>query len=420
MKSTKSAWFAARTLFVLATGLLLAGCSLGEVDGNPPLLGPSEFATSVTLSATPDQLPRDGSSQSAVTVTVRDASGQPVAGQRLSVAASLGSLSHSEVVTGSDGRATFAFTAPASSVIGNSAIIEVVPVGDNADNAVPRKLSILFTGTSNATAPVASFTFSPTAPEVQQIVTFDASATTDEGGPCGSACTYAWNFGDGTTGSGRVVTHRYTIGRIHTVTLTVVDAAGVIDEDRQTISVSQVNAPTVSLSVSPVSPAVEQQATFTATATAAPGHSVQTWAWDFGDGTTQTTSGPTVSHAFSTTGSHGVSVTVTDDLGQTGRASLSVTVTSGIAFPAPAFTVSPTAPTIGQTVSFNASGITAVNGATIVEYLWNFGDNTPEVSSASSSTSHDFATAQTFVVRLTVTDSEGRTATITRDVTVSP
>src|SRR5688500_12334034 len=90
----------------LAAGAAVAGCSL-ENAAAPGLTAPSEFGLSVTLSATPDQLPRDGASQSTITVLVRDAEGRPVSGQRLTVASSIGSVSQSSVVTGSDGRASF-------------------------------------------------------------------------------------------------------------------------------------------------------------------------------------------------------------------------------------------------------------------------------------------------------------------------
>ncbi|MBF8301343.1 MAG: hypothetical protein HW394_1713, partial [Acidobacteria bacterium] len=199
---------AALVVGTLATGMW-AGCSL-ENPGAPALTAPSEFGTSVTLTAFPDQVPRDGSAQSTVTATVRDASNRPVAGQLLNVSASIGTVSQDKVVTGSDGRASFSFTAPPPGTVGNAALILVTLVGGGGDAPVPRVVTISFTGPANTTGPTARFTFDPPSPQVRQIVTFDASTTTDEGPTtlCGTACTYSWNFDDGTTGTGLVVTHR--------------------------------------------------------------------------------------------------------------------------------------------------------------------------------------------------------------------
>ncbi|WP_456487125.1 NosD domain-containing protein, partial [Candidatus Alkanophaga liquidiphilum] len=66
--------------------------------------------------------------------------------------------------------------------------------------------------------PVASFTYSPKHPSVNQPVTFDASASYD---PDGTIVSYEWDFGDGTTASGVVVTHAYSAAGSYTVTLTV-------------------------------------------------------------------------------------------------------------------------------------------------------------------------------------------------------
>lgn len=195
-----------RTIIAVLACLWAAGCAVEDGAGPAPT-APSEFGLSVTLIATPDQLPRDGRSQSVVTVTVRDAAGRPVSGQRMSVAASAGTLSESEVVTGNEGRVSFALVAPASGTVGGAAVVQVVPFGTNADDAVPRTVSILLTGVSNRTLPTPSFSFTPSAPQANQAVRFDASATTDEGAVCLDACTYRWDFGNGSTGAGRVVSH---------------------------------------------------------------------------------------------------------------------------------------------------------------------------------------------------------------------
>jgi chitodextrinase len=420
-----------RTIVAIAASLSIAGCALE--DGKPPSpTGPSEFALSVVLSATPDRLPRDGSSQSVITVTVRDEASRPVAGQRLSVASSVGTLSAGDVVTNATGQASVTFTAPDAGTVGNAAMISVIPFGTNAGNGVPRTLSIAFIGPSNSSAPSfapAPFAVIPAAPEVGGPTRFDASGVVDsagrlvsgvfdEGVPCLQACTYSWDFGDGSTASGLVVSHTYTVGRTYTVTLIVTDAAGTSAVAAQAVIVRSVAAPTVTLSVLPALPPAGQLATFTATATPASGHSIQRFAWNFGDGTTQTTSVPTAVKAFSNAGVYVVTVTATDDLGQQGSSSLSVTVGSGIAFPQPPFTVSPATPLINQAVSFNGSAVTPLAGATLTEWAWDFGDGATSAG-AVASTTHTYTAVGTYVVRLTVTDSAGRTGTATVAVSVS-
>jgi PKD repeat protein len=65
------------------------------------------------------------------------------------------------------------------------------------------------------------------------VCSFDASASTDDLGIAG----YAWDFGDGTSGTGDVVDHEFAVEREYTVTLTVTDEGG------QTDATSAVAAP---------------------------------------------------------------------------------------------------------------------------------------------------------------------------------
>ena len=116
----------------LGVSLCLAGCALDNVDA-PALTGPSEFGLSVTATATPDRLPRDGVSQSVVTLIVRDAQNRPVAGQRLTlgVTPAAAALSVTEVVTDANGQATFtADRSSARAIAGNAVTILATPVGN--------------------------------------------------------------------------------------------------------------------------------------------------------------------------------------------------------------------------------------------------------------------------------------------------
>ena len=420
MGITRSGLGIARIFLMLAATVVVSGCSLEDVDA-PPLSGPSEFATSVTLAAVPDVLPRDGNSQSVVTLTVHDVAGRPVSGQRLTLGVSptTARLSAVEVVTDASGRATVTVTAPPSSALGNFITVTATPIGTNADALITRNVSIALLGVANTTAPTPSFTVTPTSPEVNQVTTFDASASTDEGAACLTACTYTWDFGGEATASGRIVTYRFQTARVYNVALTVTDAAGQAATARTNVTVTAAARPTITLSVSPTAPTAGQPAIFTATTTVAANHRVTAINWNFGDGTTATTTGSTVQKTFQNAGTFIVVATVTDDLGQSTSATLSVTVGSGITFPTEPFSVSPTPVRPGVAATFNGSGVTTTGGATIETWVWDFGDGTDPVEEEDPIVSHAFPSAtedKTYVVRLTVTDSQGRTATAQRSI----
>ncbi len=80
--------------------------------------------------------------------------------------------------------------------------------------------SISVTSTGACRLPVAYFSYSPLEPMVNQMVTFNASASYD---PDGGIVSYKWDFGDGTTGSGIIVNHTYTAVGSYIVTLTIKD-----------------------------------------------------------------------------------------------------------------------------------------------------------------------------------------------------
>lgn len=83
--------------------------------------------------------------------------------------------------------------------------------------------------------PTAYFTFDPSSPEVNQTVTFNASLSYDSDG---YIINYQWDFGDGSTASGMVVTHAYTAPGIYVVTLTVTDNEGSITTTSKQLTVT--------------------------------------------------------------------------------------------------------------------------------------------------------------------------------------
>jgi PKD repeat protein len=85
----------------------------------------------------------------------------------------------------------------------------------------------------SSTKPVASFTATPSSGAAPLPVAFDASASND---PDGTTLTYAWKFGDGTTGTGKTPAHTYQQPGRYTVELTVTDVSGATGTTTRSVS----------------------------------------------------------------------------------------------------------------------------------------------------------------------------------------
>ena len=167
--------------------------------------------------------------------------------------------------------------------------------------------------------------------------------------------------------------------------------------------------------MSPSSPAVNEKVFFNAAgSTASVGRTIVRYDWDYGQG--RQDSGQLVWHIFSQTGEYTVVLTVTDDAGNKGTATKTVSVgASGLK---PSFSFSPVTPNNGDTVFFNASASSGTNP--ITSYTWDFGDGG---TATGSTPSHVFPcsggpASVTFVVRLTIQDTVGNKGTTTMNVTV--
>jgi PKD repeat protein len=272
--------------------------------------------------------------------------------------------------------------------------------------------------------PTARFTVAPEKPTAFLPAVFDGSSSCPEGAfPNGCVLSdrtitgFNWDFGDGTTASGRTASHLFRATGSFGVTLTVVSDRGLSASTTRTVAVDPGVPPKADFTFSPANPGIGQSVSFNgAPSTPGPGHTIANYAWDFGDGGRGT--GVTASHSFGTAGTYNVVLTVTDEAGQTATTSKSVPVAVPPPIPPPTadFVFSPTAPAAGQTVSFNGSPSTAAPGRSIVSYSWNFGDG----GTASGITaSHSFDTAGTYSVVLVVTDDAGKTGTVSKTVPVA-
>jgi PKD repeat protein len=325
-----------RLFTTIVTAMALTGCMLQNQNA-PAELGPSSFGAALTMTATPDRLPRDGSSQSTIRLNFRDGmTNAPLTQRRIVLATSAGSLSVSEVVTDASGNAAVILTAPSLNTPVSSVAVSAAPVTDagcltlngctgSVDDSVVQFVRV---GLLGPDVPEASFTFTPTPPVVGQSTTFDASATQLAGAPCGNACQYFWDFGDGTSGVGMLIQHSFTTTGVQTVTLTVNGPGGTSNSTSQSFVVNAPAPPVASFTVAPSSPTAGAQAIFSAAAsTVGVGATIVNYTWDFGDGGSASGANTlTVAHTYAVAGTYTVTLTITDSLGRSATVTQAVTV----------------------------------------------------------------------------------------------
>ncbi|MEM3731344.1 MAG: PKD domain-containing protein [Candidatus Bathyarchaeia archaeon] len=160
-------------------------------------------------------------------------------------------------------------------------------------------------------APHAAFTWSPQMPQTNEVVVFDASASTPDGG---TIVEYEWNFGDGniTKTANPVITHVYKNFGDYTVSLKVTDSDGKYDTVSHIITVR--GHPHAAFTYYPANPRVNENIVFNASESTPDGGHIVSYKWDFDDG--QTAEGMIVTHAYSKPGSYMVTLNVTDSEGK--------------------------------------------------------------------------------------------------------
>jgi PKD repeat protein len=418
------------SILVIGTAALtaLAGCTVKDVDA-PAFSGPSTLAYSISLEANTDTLTQDGVSSAQIRIRARDHNGAEVTGRPLRAAIyvdgsaqDFGALNTKTPVTGQ----VLVYTAPPASQLAAAQTATTVTIAvtpsDSGDfrSEVARQVDIrlvpqgVILPTNPSLAP--AFTFTPASPTVMQTVSLTAATTTNNGSACNDQCTYSWNFGDGTSGSGMAVTHEWrTAGNVQ-VRLTVTDNRGAQATSIQTITIAPGALPTLpgGILISPTAASAGQDIFFNASgATVVPPRRIVSYAWNFGDG--GTASGVTTTHRFTVAGTYVVVLTITDDAGTSANFTLNVSVSDGL----PTVSATATGLKVNQTTQLIITATPAA-GATIAEYRVNWGDGSAEDVGTLSTQSHRYTTATNFTIVVTVTDSLGRKKQATVAVTIAP
>jgi PKD repeat protein len=110
-------------------------------------------------------------------------------------------------------------------------------IGDVYGNEIP-STAMCGEFRTSAGLPVAKFVWTPGGedPYVDELVTFTSTSTD----PDGMIVAWDWDFGDGSTGAGEMVTHTYTMVNDYLVTLTVTDNDGKMDSQVRAMIISPV------------------------------------------------------------------------------------------------------------------------------------------------------------------------------------
>lgn len=334
-----------RKLLALVTLIALplaASCAVHQDSTPSAVAGPAETGLSLKILATPDRLFQDGLQSSRIAVTALDTAGHPVAANvRLIVSPSnFGTLSTPTVTTGTDAAnpVSVIYIPPAQNT-GSSSTVTIFGevIGSNSVTASQQQVSLVVSPTAaiSAAAPTASMAISPNSVITNRPAVFDGSSSCGGqvvSGACSSTSAltdFIWNFGDSTpTVRGQVVGHTYASTGNFTVTLTVTNDQGRQASQNVLLQVTTILPPASSFVVSPttIHKTVDTVNFNGAASTAAGGHIIVRYDWNFGDGTTASTTTPSASHVYATNNTFKSTLTVTDDVGQTATSGQDVVV----------------------------------------------------------------------------------------------
>ena len=202
---------------------------------------------------------------------------------------------------------------------------------------------------------------------VNEVITFDGSLSKD---PDGVISSYRWDFGDGETGEGVQVRHRYQAAGRYEVILEVTDNANVSNStatDRLTVTVNEAPKPVI---VTKGAVCAGEEVVLSAKGSTDADGEIVEYLWDIGDGTRG--EGEEVYHVYGSPGRYEVVLEVDDGREvSNSRAQTSVIITVNAPPIADAGfdrIVSP-----GEEVLFKGSASMDEDGS-IVKFSWDFGD----------------------------------------------
>ncbi len=161
------------------------------------------------------------------------------------------------------------------------------------------------------------------------MVTFTGTATDAEDGALSGASVRWSSSRDGSIGTGLTLTTSSLSVGTHTITFTATDSGGRSSTASTTlvVTMSTVNVPPLARLTGPGSGQAGDTLTFDGSTSTDTDGTIASWRFDFGDGSMPVSSTmTTAAHVFATAGTFTVTLTVTDNRGATGTATLQVVI----------------------------------------------------------------------------------------------
>jgi gliding motility-associated-like protein len=261
--------------------------------------------------------------------------------------------------------------------------------------------------------PVAAFNFAPNNQCAGTTIAFTNTST-----GTGVFTTYSWNFGDASTSTAISPSHVFANGGTYNVTLTISNGTGCTSTISHTVTVLPRPAAAISgddgdgdtqYCLSAVDNTTSELVTFFNTTTGATSYS-----WNFGDGSPvfNTASTASIDHTYTSYGTFTVTMVATGANGCTTTTSLSVIfdkfVSASFIVPLAQFSGCVPHTVTPQNASQNAS-----------QYVWNFGDGTPSVTTTSFvAPSHTYTVGGSFTISCVASNSCNSSTSTVGPITV--
>ncbi len=281
-------------------------------------------------------------------------------------------------------------------------------------------------------SPLVDIEVMPTTVFRGDVVTFDASASSD---PKGGTLSHHWDFGDGTTSTDAVATHTYTTLGEFTAVYTATNGDGTPASDYVRVTVN--NRPPIGVISEPTGPITTYRCTdvtFAAVGSnddgdAPYGGTVDIYQWFYGEGNSDGLTSPAPhTHQFRADGNFLPSLVVVDNDG--GASTMVTTPVAVVNRPpdTPVITADggpgPIGGLVSKTVAFASTAsdpdLECADTNETLTYAWTFGDGG---TSSDPNPTHTYTTGGLYTAELTVTDGSGVSRTsnpITVDLNTSP